>query len=566
MAVIAAQNVVSIQGGQLSAYIGNFLHGFAVDYWPTHQVESARIGKSFLTINRPVQANPRAIATQRNHSFVEDFYNRIHIRPASLALGNVVSTQTSTVRVWNAWFVPQTLTDISGLDDGIHAVGSGPLPMLFGALQENTWQVSVTPDGPAVLDVKLTWNFTGVASPSLRITGNRIIAWTLAPDWADGVLERLAWLTDILPSPSGTEQRRALRLAPRRTMEARIIAEGRERQLMDLMLFGWSARIWALPLWHDQQWLTAEVALGATSISCDTVDRDFRVGGLALLRGATAYDYETVEIEAITPTQLDLVRSTQQAWALGTRIYPMRNAQLLSPPEPKRVTDRLSTVDVQFSVIEACDWPAVMPATLYRDMPVLEMRPEESEDLTAAYQRLLLTLDNTTGIPVLTDTADLAFSAQGHRWLLQGRRERAAFRSLLYALRGRQKEIWLPTHADDLTLASIVPANESTIDVEHVGYTRFAAGKPGRRDIRIELADGTVLYRRITGATELTPVVERLAIDSILGRTVNVSDVQRICYMALSRLDQDEIELHHETDGDGVGNAQVIFRSTKYDA
>ncbi|WP_098495053.1 hypothetical protein [Collimonas sp. PA-H2] len=80
------------------------------------------------------------------------------------------------------------------------------------------------------------------------------------------------------------------------------------------------------------------------------------------------------------------------------------------------------------------------------------------------------------------------------------------------------------------------------------------------------MTDGTVLYRRITGATEISTTVERLAIDAVLGRTVTVSDVQRICYMTLCRQDQDEIELHHDSDSDGVANAQTIFRSTRYDA
>lgn len=566
MVAITAQSVLSPAGGIVNPHLTSALRGFnAIAGWPPYSSPVTAMRQVVLTRNFPVQAYNRTVSAQKARSYSDDFYHRIHIRPATLALGNVVSAQIATVRVFNAYFAAKTLNAVDGQGAGLTVIGSGAVPMLLSPNQETAWQVSVTPDGPAVLDQVLSWRFTGDVA-ALRVTGNRITAWTLAPDWADGMVERLAWLTDIMTSPNGTEQRRAGRLAPRRTMEAKIIAEGRERKLMDLMLFGWSARIWALPVWHDQQWLTVDIALGAQSIACDTTDRDFRAGGLALLRGETAYDYETVEIQAITPTQLQLVRGTQQAWPLGTRLYPIRSAQLLTQPEPKRVTDCLSTIDVQFTMVEPCDWPAAMPASLYRGLPVLETRPEESQDLTAAYQRLLLTLDNDTGIPVLTDTADQAFTAQGHRWLLQGRREQAAFRSLLYALRGRQKEIWLPTFADDLTLASIVSANDTTMDVEYVGYTRFAAGRPGRRDIRIGLTDGTVLYRRITGATEISTRTERLAIDAILGRAIAVSDVQSICYMTLCRQDQDEIELHHDTDSDGLANAQTIFRSTRYDA
>ncbi|RCH01933.1 hypothetical protein CSC36_6591 [Pseudomonas aeruginosa] len=41
--------------------------------------------------------------------------------------------------------------------------------------------------------------------------------------------------------------------------------------------------------------------------------------------------------------------------------------------------------------MEPSAWPELMPATTYRGRPVLEQRPDESEDLTSSYQRLLST-------------------------------------------------------------------------------------------------------------------------------------------------------------------------------
>ncbi len=507
----------------------------------------------------PVSANGKTVSVHRLRSYVDDFYNRIHIRPTSLALGNVVSAQISTVRVFNAFFKQQVLSEINGQDAGLSVLSDNPLPMTVPALKETEWRVSVTPDGPSVLDQYLSWIFTD-GSTTLHVTGNRIIAWTFSPDWAEGVTERLAWLTDILQSKTAVEQRRALRLAPRRTFEANMVVEGRERSYMDMLLFGWSARIFALPIWHDQQWLQEEVVLGTQSISCDTTDRDFRIGGLALLLGGTAFDFEAVEIAGMTPTSLQLSRPTQRKWGIGARLFPMRSARLTEVPQPTRQTDRLSRLSVSFLVVEGCDWPAIMPATMYRGRPVLETRPEESEELTEAYQRLVLLLDNSTGIPVATDTADAAFRIQGFRWVLHGRQEQSLLRSLLYALCGRQKEIWLPTHTDDLQLMEIAVASSMQLDVSFIGYTRFANGQQGRRDIRIELIDGTVLFRRITSATELSDQVERLFIDAVLGRIIEPGEVGRICFMALARLDQDELELHHDTDSDGIASLQTVFR------
>jgi len=330
-------------------------------------------------------------------------------------------------------------------------------------------------------------------------------------------------------------------------------------------LYGWGARIFAVPVWHDQQWLSADLALGVQTIPCDTTNRDFRKRGLALLLGSSAFAYETVEIVDLTANTLQLARPTQQAWPVGSRLFPVRNAQLAQQPTPKRVTDQTWSLDVAFRLTETSDWPAALPAVLYRNTPVLEARPDETDDITAGYQRLTEELDNSAGFIQVTDTAEMAFAVQSYRWLLNGRADQGAFRSLLYALRGRQKVLWLPTHADDLRLVAPVAINDTTIDIEYVAYTRFSNGKPGRRDIRIELTSGTSLYRRIMSATEISGDAERLVIDGNLGRAVAPGDVSRISYMALCRMDQDEIELLHETDSDGLAKAHTIFRSIRDD-
>lgn len=520
-------------------------------------------GGAALATSWPVEANGRAIAGQRMGAHLFDWYDRIHISPRSLDLGNVVSTQASPVKVWNAYLGPVTLQSISGLQEGIELSGQLAAPLLFSGLQEREWQVSVTPDGAPVLDATLLWQFDNGGTAGLRITANRIIAWAFAPDWGEGILERLTWATDILQSESGVEQRRAVRLAPRREFEAPVLVEGRERQLLDLALFGWGARVWALPIWPDIQLLDVAVPAGASSIACATAGRDFRDGGLALLRGESAFAVEVVEVLSVAAGGMTLQRQTQRAWPAGSRLYPARAAQLVEQPSSVRLTDRADRLDVRFLVVEASDWPPAMPATLYRGWPVLEERPDESEDLTRAYQRLLLELDNGQALPLATDSAGRAFALLQHRWRLGGREVQGAFRSLLYALNGRQKALWVPTHADDLTLTATVADTAAAITVANVGYSRFGQARPGRRDIRIELIDGRVLHRRITGATEQGVDEELLALDSPLGVQVEPWQVARISWLVLCRLDSDSIDIQHETDADGVATSQTIFRGVR---
>lgn len=544
----------------------HWLFAWVNQFAPTPFVsDTERAGQATLTAHWPVEANGREIMGDRHRAFVDDYYYRVHISPIQLDLGNVVSTQTTAVLLWNAFLEPRTLTSIDGLQDGLLVSGQPAPPLLFPALKELEWQVSVTPDGQPVLDTTVTWVFDNGAEPGLRITATRIIAWSFTPDWADGVLERLSFATDILQSESTVEQRRALRLAPRREFEAPMLIEGRERQLLDLTLFGWGARIWALPIWPDIQLLDVEVSIGATAIPCSTEHLDFHDGGLAMLRGESAFNSETVEIDVVTLTDLQLKRPTQRAWPAGSRLYPVRSAQLLEQPSLSRLTDQAIRADVHFLVMEPCDWPAVMPSTLYRGRPVYDARPDETGDLTSSLSRLMLTLDSVAAFPLFTDSADRGLAVLGHRWLDLGREMRAALRSFIYAMNGQQKAVWVPTHADDLTLVDQVTDLATTIDVAYAGYTRFASGKPGRRDIRIKLHDGSVFFRRITGSTELSADVERLAIDTAFGRQILPAEVMRISWMALCRFNGDSIEIEHMTDSEGVAACSMVFKEVRDD-
>jgi hypothetical protein len=566
MAVLAAQGIRAPTGGIDNTLLSIDIDQFEAALWPPHQSDVGRRANAALATHFPVSSQTaRVISTQKARSFDDDYYHRIHNSPRELPLGNVVSTQSADVYVWNAHLVARTLNAIDGVGDGILVEGQPAAPLLFQPLTELIWQLSVTPDSQPQVDTTIDWIFDNGESPGVHVTAQRIVAWAFAPDWADGITEQLEWLTEILRSESAAEQRRSLRIAPRRTFSAPMLIDGRERQLLDLALFGWGARLWALPIWPDIQLLSAPVSAGAVRINCATTHLDFHAGGLALLRGDDAFTVEVAEVLAVDATGIDLRRPIQQVWPAGSRLYPARPAQLVEQPQQTRLTDMADSLDVEFLVMEPSDWPEIMPATLYRGWPVLETPPDESEDITSQYERLLSTLDSGSALPLLTDIVGRALPVRSWRWLEQGRAQRAALRSLLYALRGQQKAIWIPSHADDLTPVATIASVATTIDIAYCGYTRFGQSRPGRRDIRIELLSGVAYHRRITGSTEISTSVERISIDVSLGANVEPSAIMRISWLVLSRGSSDQAVIDHQTDSEGVAACAVTFRGVRDD-
>ena len=498
------------------------------------------------------------------HRFAGDYFDRIHLTPIAMSLGNVVSELTREVAVWNAWrTLPQTLTALRlDGDAGSTLVASAPLPLLLRPLQERVLSLTVGLDGPPVIDAVAVLTFADGATWSIRIDGLRLNAWTLPPNWTEPLIETLAWLTDVQIAVAGTVTRTPLREAPHRSWEFAVLADRVERRWVEHALFDWTARVWALPVFVDTTRLGAPLVAGAVEVPVDATGLDFAVGSLAMLWRDVA-TYELVEVAQVANGRIALRAPTRRAWPVGTRLMPCRTARLTDAPELRRHTDRLMSTQLRFEATEPCDWPAALPATRYRGFPVLQHRGDETTDPVASFARRFELLDGEVGRTHADDLSGFAWTMQSHAWRLFGRTERAAHRSLLYGLQGRAEALWLPTGMDDLEVLETIGETALTLTVVACGVTRSLRQQAGRRHVRIELVDGAVFHRAIEASNELTlangDLAERLRLDAALGRTITPERVRLVCWMALVTLAGDTVELRHHADSDGLLDCAVSF-------
>lgn len=384
--------------------------------------------------------------------------------------------------------------------------------------------------------------------------------WTFAPTWGEGVLERLQWMTDVLVSASGAEQRRCMRLGPRRQFEARFYLQNQERQAFDISTFMAGGIEWYIPLWAEVVHLQAPLPAMSTTLPIDPADREFRDGDYVLLIGRDAFAYEIVQIATSVDDALQLIAATGLDWPRGTKVYPLRLARLLEQPTATKKTDTFVDVTVGFQLAEAGDRPADPVIDEYDGFPVLTTRPDDSEDLTHDYQRLITELDGLRGLPYFRDTAARGFTGQTYRWGVQGRQNYAAIRRLLHLLRGRWRSIWLPTFMQDMTITRTALATDSAFYVKAFGYTDFGGAVAGRDTVMILLRDGTTVYAKITSSA-VDGTEEVMNLSAPLGVEIGPENVMRISYMALSRLDADQIELDHRADAEGLTVCSVTFKS-----
>lgn len=512
------------------------------------------------TAERASPGNGYGIVGEVVPSFVLDFYDRIHVVPSELALGNLAGEQTRQVSVWNAWRDrSQTLTETELVNgEGIWIEAPGEEPLLFAPLQERIWEIGIEASGPPVINAVLSFTFEDVGTIAVTITGNRMLAWSIPPDWGRSLDESLAWLTEVQEPVGGEELRIPLREAPRRTWEFSLVEGNRARRLLEALLFDWAARVWALPVWTDRTLLSAPAAAGAGVVVADTEGLDFRAGGLALL-WTDINRYELCEIAGVEATELELVRPLQAAWPRGARLYPVRTAWLTDAPTITRKSDRVITSRARFMAAEPCDWPAIAPSATYLGHPVLLDHRQESSDPTAVYPREIEVIDGSIGPVQLVDESDRSRPRQSHAWLVHGRAQRAANRSLLYWLNGRASAIWVPTGTDDLDLLEVVPPSSIVLNVGWAGVAQFLAAQPGRRHLCIERRSGAPLFCQVNGVTEIDADTEQMTIDEPLGEELRPADVTRISWMMLARQSGDEVEISHYADSEGAALVETGF-------
>lgn len=387
---------------------------------------------------------------------------------------------------------------------------------------------------------------------AFTVSGARV--WPVPPDWSAGVQEALRWSSDVMQATAtAVTQHRALRTAPRRSFTFEVLANGQDRRVADMLLAGY-AGTWDLPIWPDVQRLASPLASGADEIPCATDGFDFVAGGRALLFGGVNR-WEVLQVASVAADHLALSVPTVGAFGRGMRLYPLRRARAQDAAEERLRSDDLGRRSMAFDIVEACDWPLLGGGTTYRGHDVLEVRPDESEDPSAAYSHIAQAVDYGTAYPVIHDLPGFALRSQRSSWKLMGRAQHSWFRSLLYTLDGRRTPMWIPSWAADLKPVSTIAGGAVAMPIEWAGYTLFGLGRPNRQDVRIELDDGAVLYRRIVASAEIG-AGETVVLDAALDAgSIAPERIRRVSFMSLCAQASDESEIDHMTDADGVATS-----------
>lgn len=532
-------------------YLTDNLNTYSGNGWPPgcSAVGLDLVGATFSS-NVPVASVTfPLLAGHKAPSYMDDFYFRIHILPNPIALGNLLSAQQRDVEVWNAWIdAARTLSTINeSLTDGL--ILNRPIvePTVFQRNESRIYTLNIAVNGPPRIDAAYSFVFdTGAID--LRVTGQRVVPFAIKPDWSRAIRDSFEWLTEILTSYAGGEQRRKLREYPRRILQYRIILQGDEQQRGNILLAAWQSRNFAIPLWFDVTRLSSGVTSNQSAIACDTRHRGFYIGGLGIIRQA-AFVYEAFEIADMSDSSITVASPLTQDWPANTPVYPLRLGMLDATQKGKLEHAGLSVYDMQF----LCDdtdnaYEAIDYTTLYRGLPVLTTPNNVARDVSMEWARQLEIIDFNINGRYVDDQSNRAAIAFDYNFLAATLAERHALIQALFARAGKFNACWLASGQSDFTVMQDIGAGNNGITVAYTGYSLYLSDLPNnRRDLVIKTKAGTVYYRRIISATDNGDGTEALVLDSALGADVAVSQIKILSFLTYMRLASDTVTLEHET-------------------
>jgi len=509
-----------------------------------------RIGPLVLT----PKTEPGRIAEDLSQAWFE----LVHLFPKAIDFGQVLTTVTAEVELYNAFRKTNILlnTIVNNLGAGVGFNPPAPgLPFSILHLTSLVLTVEATQEGSPVFEGTIDFGLS-IYTLELPIEGLRVIVFPYAPEVP--LIETMRFLTDVLEKQGGTEQRINLRKAPRQTFDLRLVREGSvERSQIENLVFDWHARAFGIPVWYEPTELTADVLVGATEIVVkSTAYADYRVGDIAIILESES-KYDALTVLDVDPTRLTLESGTLNAYSAGVRVYPLRVCLAERMIQGSRMQNNVADFFFSFTTQDNNVQLGSTAAFATYNGKVLLDDPNFLPDVSLEknFEREMTRIDSDTGrFQNATPWAkDRHISFKG--WAINGSRQKLwEVRQLLHALRGRQTSFYIPTFQHELIPTQQLTSGASGLQVTNVGYTRYVKNRSPKNIIRLHLADGSKLIRAITSSAE-AGAVENLVVDSTWPSNVPIVNILKIEMLELVRLDADDIKIEHSS---AVGDARLV--------
>ena len=459
-----------------------------------------------------------------------DWFERVHVSPAIIDAGAIVADQSYTIEIHNAYRSTNRTLD-TATNNVSSDVDIPALPALSDTIEALTSQtLTLVVDKDGVTEFDGTYDFTtdNGQALSVAISGLRVV---LLPWIAlDGMTEGVEWKTDVLRA-YGQEQRRGLRAAPHRDISMQVIVQDNDRANIEGRLEN-QTQPFCVPLWWDLTEVGA-ISAGVSSITVDTSNGEYQAGSEVFIYESVS-NFEAKRIDTVNANSLDLADAVANTYT-DAIVVPAFTGYSTSAVI-SRSSKNINKASMKFSLIKHYNL-ADPSTTQHRSIDVLLDPSIVVAPVSLSFSQSKGLIDNgISGFKPYAKEAGARY-VDNHAWLKSNEADRYAMKQWIYSRNGKRTQFFYPTWQKDFTLILQILSGATTIDVTEVQQSvNF--------DLMVIIKDGTIFYKQVTGKTAIAGG-HRLNIDSSFGQQIEITDIDRISLMRLSRHASDRVEIQH---------------------
>ncbi len=566
LATIAASGILVVEvfkfptiqatDGQEVDPITKEMEEFAIDYFPFHtsDLQEKTIVDIAIVNNLPVDTVTYSILTgDIAHTYLYDYYFRVHLSTNSLDLGTVFSDQQYVLTIWNAWFIDNTLTSTSGSTvTGVSTVASVTLPYTFKPLEMQTITISAATTGSAVITGGLNLNFTTELAITL-IAGLRVIMWPFLA--VSEFTESKEWLTDIIYNRR-TERRYNLRDKPRQTIKYNHIFKNNvEFNMARTICRNSINNPMGFPLWSDTARLPKLVA-GATRLTFDTTNLEFGEGSVIVV-WENYRTYEICEVAVKTSTYIDITKPLQykhdKSWfapvvtgyaqiSLSENENHKRTASasvLATDPFVERIVPDTNTVQDPYDLM----WfEGYIGLERWFGVPILIDNPVTTSGLSIEYDRKQEVLDSMVGSLEMVDVESFTREKNTISFMAKSRTAVYRLRRWFDIWQGKYRFFILPSFKADIIPAADYIGGSSIVTVVDAQWAKYPI-----KYIRARVFNTNWFYIEVDSVTSNGDGTENLHIIGSYPTNIPLNQINRMELLTLVRLDTDTVEFVHKS-------------------
>lgn len=513
--------------------------------------------------NRPRATLPRDYSGALLRSYADDYYNRFWILPPVVALGSVSADTAMLIRVWNAHLVSATIDSWvkEGQLNGVQLLESHPHPRVLTPLAIEGYTLSVLGEGEAAINGRIRF-VTSEEEPLLNITGQRAVLWDtpLWPNWdRTPVVVKYEFLTEILTSRDGSEQRIQKRKLPRKTLEFEVRAldtpVAQNHRQMRMMMQAQQNKTFVVPEWTRRVYLANPVGVNEQQATLAYVPQWLYPGRQVCLSNGGQADLVTIDTTDPLTGVVTFSTYLSREWGRDACMMPALSCYM---PDTLRGTLHLphaSTHQVTFTQFPTSEseeaFAGDAPMTMLDGREVFTRRPNWRVDLALEEMWPVETVSFDSG-PIERFRV-IGFPTRVTKFSLMSKSQAEAEDILRFFLRkaGRAKEFWFPSQEDDFELKEASPAGLNTARVGGLDVLQLDSLTNGSlRGVEFLQENGERIFMKIISVSLRSDSFGSdtlITFSEALPSNVGPGYTKRVSWLHLARFAVDSIAFAYET-------------------